>query len=71
MAEATEVAAPVVVATEEAEAERVAAAAGVERTGPVAAVRAVIDEVSTAAVARSREKYRIAVLDAGDFITSD
>ena len=69
--EVTAAAEPVVVANVEEEAVRAAAAAGVERTGPVEAVRAEIVEVSIVAVARSREKYRIAVLDAGDFITFD
>ena len=65
----TVVVVPVVVATVEAEVVRVAVVAGVERTGPAVAVRAVKVESSIEAVARSREKYRIAVLDASNFIT--
>ena len=65
----TEAVVPVGGATVEEESVRAAAVAGVERTGPEAAARAVKVEVSIVAAARSREKYQIAVLDAGDFIT--
>ena len=43
----------------------------VERTGPIIAIVPLTVEVLTVAVALSGKKYRIAVLDAGDFITID
>ena len=61
----------VVAATVEEEVVRVLGIAGIERTGPVVAARAVIAELGPVEVARSGEIDDFAVLYANNFIAID
>ena len=55
----------------EVEVVRTVGVAGMERTGPVFAERALKVEAPIVSVARSREKNRIAVPDTDEFVTFD